>query len=584
LGSSRSGGSPWVPRLAPTLHTAISPRAAYRDCTPAMRLLLALSAACSSTALHVQTGHGQTERCPAEATIKGARLHEMEAAAECAYTQRLSVTLDSLRKDDAASWRKKLEETGHVIDTFLAPRFDWEVESEPYPWQDFDLSPSFVLRRNLDAAVQNISRVLASKQFPPTCRQQRMLAISDPARFLGSFAASLLWDFNMFETLLEHKGSPILGIYNSEEWVLEPRDRTFCDAPAPSGTGPQNRWLCFFLPLTNCSVEGDVLPMAASDQKVGLLVNAADGLPSTPAITWRDMMEHYSLSEKQEEQPEIAADDLGQMGGFIDTLHAHLGKDEEGLGAVQAFEQPAMRAAFLARNVLYRRNYRLRSLVAQEVAKHPKLEEVVEGKTDCIGVHMRRGDKVDDAYYCSLADPHNPAYWQAPGFNRTLDEVIDIAASLETTVLSDTPSRRAKIFIASDSGSFVQEHLEHANASLRKQVLSLGGQDNPFETKDSRLHELAVYWASQDIAATCKGLVINTDSKTSLVFKWMACSKQSHCPFVKDTAQARPQEEIDAAMKAWDNGDRPEGYKQRCTSSRLLGLKSGDRFRQQLWQ
>jgi hypothetical protein len=563
-----------------------------------MQFLLALSAAYSSIALRVQTGNEQTERCPTEATIEGASLRAMEAAAECMYTERLRVNLKSVRMDDASSWRKGLEETGHVIDTFLAPRFDWQIESEPYPWQNFDSSPSIVLRRNLDPAVQNISRALASKQFPLTCQQHRMLVITDPGRFLGSFAASLVWDFRLFENLLGLRGHPIVSIYNNEEWVLEPRDSTFCEAPDPSGTGSRNRWLCFFLPLTNCSVEGDVLPKTAEERRVGLLVDAADGLAPNAAVrgrnnvkTWRDMMEHFPLNGNRKETSELVGDDLTQVNEAMGNLAMRLEKDDEGSAAVRAFDdetgspgEGGMLPGFLVRNVLYRRNYRLRSLVAQEIAKHQELEEVVQGKTDCIGVHLRRGDKVDDSYFCSLVDPRNPAFWQAPGFNRTLDEVIDIAASLKPTLFPGTPSSRAKIFVATDTAAFVQDFLKHANASVRKQVLTLGGQDNPFETQNSRLQELAIYWSSQDIASTCKGLVINGDSKTSLVFEWMACSKGSHCPLVKDIKEYRPMEEIQAATSAWDKGIRPDGFKERCESSQLFGSKSGRSFRRQLWQ
>jgi hypothetical protein len=561
----------------------------------AMQFLLALSAACTSIALHVQTGHGQTERCPTEATIEGASLPAMEAAADCMYTERLTVKLKSRRKDDAGSWRKELEETGHAIDTFLAPRFDWQVDSEPYPWQDFDPSATIVLRRNFDPAVQNISRIFASRQFPFTCQQQRMLAISDYGRFAGSFAASLVQDLTLFEWLLGHKGSPILGIYMNEEWLLEPRDSTFCDAPGPSGTGPRNRWLCFFLPLTNCSVEGDVLPKYTEERKVGLLVNAADGLESTAAEpdrkttkTWRDMMEHFP-HKTQESKPEIVARDLNDLPGFMESTGFE--KYDQGTSAVEAFDGGATRAGFLIRNVLYRRNYRLRSLVAQEMVKHRELEEVAQGETDCIAMHLRRGDKADDKYYCWLVEPNNPAWIQQPGFNHTLGELIDTAASLETVVFPGTPSRTARIFIATDTITFVQEHLKHANASLRKQVLTLAGQDNPGETHDSRLQQLVVYWTSLDIAATCKGLVINRDSTTSRLFEWMACGKQSHCPLVKDLAQHRPDEEVEAAVKAWNNGIRPEGFKTRCASLRpdalgsaLFGQSSGSRFQAQLWQ
>jgi hypothetical protein len=539
--------------------------------------------------LRVQTGNEQTERCPTEATIEGANLHAMEVAAECTYTERLRVNLKSVRKDDDGSWRKGLEETGHVIDTFLAPRFDWQVESEPYSWQNFDSSPSIVLRRNLDPAVQNISRALASKQFPLTCQQQRMLVIQDPGRFVGSFAASLVWDFRLFEKLLEQKGHPIVGIYNNQEWVLEPRDNTFCEAPDPSGAGPRNRWLCFFLPLTNCSVEGDVLPKTVEERKVGLLVNAADGLASNAAVrgkntvkTWRDMMEYFPLNGNHEETSELVADDLGAMGGASEKISMGLEKDDQGIAAARAFADEDMLAGFLTRNVLYRRNYRLRSLVAQEIAKHQELEEVVQGKTDCIGVHLRRGDKISDKYYCDLVCPRNPAFWQAPGFNHTLDEIVDIAASLKPTLFPGTPSSRAKTFIATDTADFVQDFLKHANASVRKQVLTLGGHDNAFETQNSRLQELAIYWSSQDIASTCKGLVINGDSKTSLVFEWMACSKESHCPRVKDIAQQRPMEEIEAATKAWDDGIRPDGFKERC-ESRNRRMESSS-FHWQLWE
>jgi len=295
------------------------------------------------------------------------------------------------------------------------------------------------------------------------------------------------------------------------------------------------------------------------------------------------MMEHFPLSGKHEETAELVADDLSQLGEAIEKMTIGLEKDDEGIAAArELLHDEHMLPSFLVRNVLYRRNYRLRSLVAQETAKHRELEEIVQGKTDCIGVHLRRGDKVDDSYFCDLVCPRNPAFWQAPGFNHTLDEVVDIAASLKPTLFPDTPSSRAKIFIATDTVAFVQDFLKHANASVREQVLTLGGQDNLFETKNSRLQELAIYWSSQDIASTCKGLVINGDSKTSLVFEWMACSKESHCPRVKDIAQQRPMEEIEAATKAWDNGIRPDGFKERCESrNRRIASSS---FRWQLWE
>merc|ERR1740138_1048939 len=157
-----------------------------------------------------------------------------------------------------------------------------------------------------------------------------------------------------------------------------------------------------------------------------------------------------------------------------------------------------------------------------------------------------------------------------------MDEFIDIATSFKTVVFPDTPPRTPRIFIATDNETFVQEHLKQVDASLRKQVLTLAGLGQPHstwdpdagDTQDTRLHEFAVYWASQDIAATCKGLVINRDSTTSRLFEWMACGTQSHCPLVKDLAQHRSDEEVQAALKAWNNGWRPEGFAERCAGIR----------------
>jgi hypothetical protein len=501
----------------------------------------------------------------------------MEAAAHSICTQRLRIELGPLQKDSASLWSTELEVIGDVIDTFLAPRFDWQIESEVYPWQEFDPSPSIVLKRNADPRVQNISRVLASKQFPGSCQNQRMLVINDYGRFIGSFAAQMLDGDRVIDLLLGLEGSPILGIYNGENWVMEPQDSTFCEVPSPSGTGPRNRWLCFFLPITNCSVEGDYRHDEEGEgyAATNFLVNASDSMaPPRPrrknsrlgsSRSWRDMMEHVPLkSNAQVGTPKSASEeypDLFHSMQAVDKMG--LKASDEGKGAIESFDDVNMKSGFLLRDFLYRRNYRFRARVAQEIAGHQQLREVADGKTDCIGMHIRRGDKVDESYWCHLVDPYNPAYQQAPGFNRTFGEVVDIAASLETKILPDL-HRKAQIFIATDNQTYVNQQLQHANASLRRQVLSLGGQDNLFETKDGRLAQQAVYWASQDIAAGCKGIVINRVSQSSKVMEWMACSRQGHCPLVEDLGKGRPQEEVDAARLAWDAGLRPDGFHQRC--------------------
>lgn len=348
---------------------------------------------------------------------------------------------------------------------------------------------------------------------------------------------------------------------------MEPRDSTFCDAPGPGGTGPRNRWLCFFLPLTNCSVEGDY-----RHEKEGMdfaptvfLVTASTGV--APIASWRDMMEHFRLNATHERKSDPIVAEFSNVDEALNAIGSMgFKQDDEGKGAFETFGDLTMRTGFLLRNFLFRRNYRFRARVAQEIARHQELEEISEGKTDCIGMHMRRGDKVDDAYWCHLVDPFNPAYGQAPGFNRTFGELTDVAMSLKARLLAATPSRTARVFIATDNQTYVDEQLSHSTgtASLRENVLRLGGQDNLFETKDSRLAQQAVYWASQEIAAMCKGIVINRDSQSSKVMEWMACGRQGHCPVVEDVAQHRPDEEVKAAQLAWERGARPAGYSQRC--------------------
>jgi hypothetical protein len=81
-----------------------------------------------------------------------------------------------------------------------------------------------------------------------------------------------------------------------------------------------------------------------------------------------------------------------------------------------------------------------------------------------VTLHIRRTDKVGGK---CIVDPHNPAYSQLPGFNRTFDEYMRIAEAFTGTAgpgaahsSSLRSSSAVKLFLLSDDAEWVGRHVQ----------------------------------------------------------------------------------------------------------------------------
>jgi hypothetical protein len=69
---------------------------------------------------------------------------------------------------------------------------------------------------------------------------------------------------------------------------------------------------------------------------------------------------------------------------------------------------------------------------------------------DCVTVHARRGDKLFAK--TAHSDPHDPAFQQAPGFNRSFGFYVDQAVDM----LGKIGSKSKTIFFMTDDNAWLQ--------------------------------------------------------------------------------------------------------------------------------
>jgi hypothetical protein len=179
--------------------------------------------------------------------------HLQQTADSCAKTNTLSY---KLALDDRKEGSLR-DELGAVIDRFIAPRPWWSV--------DIGSGPSeVVLRRFPNPQLEKYLRWWASVQYPSkeACRQRTLLLYNDLGRYWASLAHVTAMEFGMQDDAPCGnwvQNGVILDIQMAMK-KTEFSARNYCSqlpGRTVSQTSGNNLWRCFFLPLSSCDTAGD---------------------------------------------------------------------------------------------------------------------------------------------------------------------------------------------------------------------------------------------------------------------------------------------------------------------------------------
>jgi hypothetical protein len=397
--------------------------------------------------------------CDPTVILKGLSVAALNAASEkCVSTTTIHIQLDDM---SAAS----LDAAGASLDAFLGPRSDWRVSAEPYAWMK---NPSNTITLERSEVYGEQLRTISANQYPGDCDAADMFVVSDQGRFFGSLVHDNLLPSMSFAGL----GPSIVTPFFNENWYVAKGTGSWCKE--------ENKWDCYFLPLTNCTVPKGLSALLHSKNDRGEVSEEYKG--------W--------------------ATRLG--GKFARQKDDYVHKDLQ--YTVKMFKGYNPTSAY---HYLTRPNYRTRSktleMVQQERLQNPALQS-----GECVAVHARRGDKISPP---DLIDPHNPAFWQFPGFNRTFsadDRSYMATARRVLGGLSKFGIVGAKdVFFMTDDGAWLAEKraaYAAAPSHGEAQVHAMAGHDNPFRTKETQEDELYRLLVSINTAAGCKGAVGNSVS------------------------------------------------------------------------
>jgi hypothetical protein len=265
----------------------------------------------------------------------------------------------------------------------------------------------------------------------------------------------------------------ILMPFKNPDWRLLPRN--FC-------AEKHNKWECYFLPATNCTLPAQVL-----DEKGAMrYADKSNHPPTLFNLTDNTLVpDEFALTRNHHEHDQHLEERWGIAVGYLLRLnHATRARVSE------------MKARFLARNAWH------------------------AGDDKCVVIHARRGDKMTGS------DPHDPAFQQIPGFNKTFDFYIQTAKEMLTKI-----NGKQTIFFMTDDKEWMEENV---GKYKDLNIYSLGGNGQPDLNsnveqveKDSGMFDVLL---SLELASRCSGLVGNSASSMYWMVYYYMCFVKSKCP------------------------------------------------------
>jgi hypothetical protein len=344
-------------------------------------------------------------------------LSAIQALADCEKLAQLELNFPS---------QMEYSDIGSFIDEFMMDRFEWQIIQEPYSRGD----PHTVsLMKVPNKRLQKVGAVIRRHQFPQVCTSRNLYLMQDAGRFWGSLA-NLYQDVAWFTVIRPQ--SPIQMPYFLN-WPMA-YDKEYCKDRAG-----KNLWLCYFLPMSNCSValptNGKNLFVKNHDQDALvqgqnpdlIKKNYMDESTALPVGTTCKGNSKEEGGSKVESTPVEKSDPILATCEETSTTqftNKWVRRNQEKIEACKQQQQQPGHShchdefgtmtdedkAFVTVQMLYRLNYRTRA----NVAKYKKdfFDETKWAAKQCTSVHVRRTDKVSG--HC-LHDPHNPAWIQYPG-------------------------------------------------------------------------------------------------------------------------------------------------------------------------
>ena len=460
-----------------------------------------------------------------------------------------------------------------AFDSFVTPRPWWVIKEEPYAWQSglvlHDEKPHLdthgqLKSHNLEVTYATLSRIkhelecrmkhLAGVQFPPeeVCRSVPLAV----GRLIDNGWASMMALYG-YARRRYTISSPYISKTNSpyEDTIFSPGGS--CDTE-------KNKWLCAFLPTTNCSI-----PLAIVDCSNEGCMERALGKDCAGAV-WFD----HAHNASKPMQPKPAEKLLDSFNNAQNSYHRQLDSNYKAYDrfnlkkAVQydVNNVPRERApdtywVTYLYGLLWRHGYRFRSEIA-------KILEEVRGNDSfaftpgfqCTAVHIRRGDRslegVDMVAYCKghvrnvkpdgTPDNNNcsevaSGKWVSctslsdlgcfstiPFGALTLNNYLDKAWVLQ---------KSHNIFLMTDATPTWLEQ-QRANISSSWKIFSLPAVDR------QKPQQGLNFFASVAIARKCGALVGNWFSGVSMLVHESMCyahsNKLGECPPTYDMGNTHP--------------------------------------------
>jgi hypothetical protein len=422
---------------------------------------------------------------------------------------------------------------GKVVDEFLIDRFEWQIIEEPYAFQPHKVTEQLqvVVAKVPNKKLQKFGTLLRKRQFPAQCVGSKIVVMKDGMRFWGSMAK--VWGGYM-QHLFTSPNQVILAPF-FPQWAMG-SDTNFC------GEGHVNEWKCYFLPMTNCP-----LPMERQDfwhnAEWAVLVDGVD--PATSNIDLMQDVPRSSFAKGADLAKGPTADKKLDFGAYFRQLADDSETGDE-CKKCKCCDWDEMLNGFVLAQVFYRLNYRSRAGIEKIKENFFTQTQWPKGSA-CTTLHIRRTDKVSGR---CLVDPNNPAYLQLPGFNRTFN---DYMANSKQLMEKQTPPAKW-LFVMTDDAQWVGARLEEMKKGtlvpgdgesipqpeqmgFAARVAMMGGaglmlpqesvsdfQDTYHGKRESKAHETHLFFASLQLAGSCRSLVVNSDSSIFATLTRAACA------------------------------------------------------------
>ena len=428
-----------------------------------------------------------------EEDAKGAKVIDME------------ITKKSLAVDKVAT----------AVDQFLSPRPWWFVTKEPYKWmheEDKSESLHLVLNR-FPKEYELIFRRILETQYPTDC-DKAMLRMEVTGGF-DSFG-------NWWSNYLVAKSFSPWAVFTP---YMVGAGVSFLDDKACPHT--KNRYLCAFLPATNCSLPDDLNSGRSlgnqwtSAGKDGKLINNKEYLANyTNKYHNRAIMEGIM-------EPIIK----GKRSSGLYKLSRIITQDTN----ANTFQ------TLFAYGFLYRPNHHFRALIGRMMNKFKKeVKTPFPSNYDCIATIIRRTDRAvggEDIFAWCKNNTNHENYLDLGCQTDMPFSAITLAHAINA---SQAISKSKNILVNSDASEWLKTQIENYNLHSNINNLNIFGNTPPPNHRKST-EGGAQYMTAIELSRQCKGLVGHTGSAVTNFFHNILCVRHADtfgtCPHLYDFSQ-----------------------------------------------